>query len=75
VLLKRLARIDVVHVPVSGGAGPSIQALIAGDVHFGLLNIATGMPLLQKGQRLSVMPVSKEHFAKVLSMASAKTTV
>ena len=50
VLLKRLARIDVVHVPVSGGAGPSIQALIAGDVHFGLLNIATGMPLLQAGQ-------------------------
>lgn len=34
-----------------------------------------GMPLLQKGQRLSVMPVSKEHFAKVLSMASAKTTL
>jgi predicted RNA-binding protein with PUA-like domain len=34
-----------------------------------------GMPLLQKGQRLSVMPVSKEHFMKVLSMAGAKTTV
>lgn len=35
----------------------------------------TGMPLIQKGQRLSVMPVSKEHFVKVLAMASAKTTV
>ena len=34
-----------------------------------------GMPLIQKGQRLSVMPVSKEHFTKVLSMASAKTTL
>lgn len=34
-----------------------------------------GMPLLQKGQRLSVMPVSKEHFGKVLAMASAKTTL
>ncbi len=50
VMLKREARIDVVHVPVSGGAGPSLQALIAGDVHFGLLNIATGAPLLESGQ-------------------------
>jgi len=34
-----------------------------------------GMPLLQKGQRLSVMPVSKEHFATVLELAGARTSV
>lgn len=34
-----------------------------------------GMPLLQKGQRLSVMEVSKAHFARVLKLAKAKTTV
>ena len=33
----------------------------------------TGMPLLQKGQRLSVQPVSAEHFARVLSLARART--
>lgn len=33
----------------------------------------TGMPLLQKGQRLSVQPVSPEHFKRVLTLAKAKT--
>lgn len=33
----------------------------------------TGMPVLQKGQRLSVQPVSAEHFARVLKLAGAKT--
>jgi predicted RNA-binding protein with PUA-like domain len=32
-----------------------------------------GMPLLQKGQRLSVQPVSPAHFARVLTLAGAKT--
>lgn len=32
-----------------------------------------GMPLLQKGQRLSVQPVSPAHFARVLKLAGAKT--
>lgn len=30
-----------------------------------------GMPVLQKGQRLSVQPVSPEHFARVLKLARA----
>ncbi len=34
-----------------------------------------GMGVIQKGQRLSVQPVSKEHFVKVLSLAKAKTSV
>jgi predicted RNA-binding protein with PUA-like domain len=32
-----------------------------------------GMPLLQKGQRLSVQPVSREHFLRVLELAGAST--
>ena len=32
-----------------------------------------GMPVLQKGQRLSVQPVSEEHFVRVLKLAKAKT--
>ena len=30
-----------------------------------------GMPLLQRGQRLSVQPVSPEHFDEVLRMGNA----
>ena len=33
----------------------------------------TGMAVLAKGQRLSVQPVSPEHFARVLQLAGAKT--
>jgi len=33
----------------------------------------SGMPLLQRGQRLSVQPVSAAHFAHVLGLASART--
>ncbi len=33
-----------------------------------------GMPLLQKGQRLSVQPVPAAHFARVLKLAKAKTS-
>jgi predicted RNA-binding protein with PUA-like domain len=32
-----------------------------------------GMPLLAKGQRLSVQPVTPAHFARVLKLAGAKT--
>jgi len=32
-----------------------------------------GMPVLAKGQRLSVQPVSPQHFARVLKLAGAKT--
>ena len=35
--------------------------------------LLTGMPLLQKGQRLSVQPVSAEHLGRVLKLAGAKT--
>ncbi|MBL9037049.1 MAG: EVE domain-containing protein [Archangium sp.] len=33
-----------------------------------------GMPLLQRGQRLSVQPVDPKHFSHVLKLAKAKTT-
>ena len=32
-----------------------------------------GMPLLQRGQRLSVQPVSRAHFARILHLAGART--
>ncbi len=34
-----------------------------------------GMRVIQRGQRLSVQPVEKKHFAHVLKMAAAKTEI
>jgi tripartite-type tricarboxylate transporter receptor subunit TctC len=50
VLLARAAGIEVVHVVLSGGAGPSLQSLVTGDIHFGFINAATGTPMARAGQ-------------------------
>ncbi len=50
VMLARQAGIDVVHVVLSGGAGPSLQTLISGDIQFGYMNVATAAALLRDGK-------------------------
>jgi len=37
--------------------------------------LLAGMSVLQKGQRLSVMPVEKEHFRRVLKLAGGRTSI
>ncbi|MDO9707137.1 Bug family tripartite tricarboxylate transporter substrate binding protein [Paracraurococcus lichenis] len=59
VLLARAAGIDVVHVVLSGGAGPSLQTVIAGDVQFGFMNAATATPMVRDG-RLKALAVTGE---------------
>jgi tripartite-type tricarboxylate transporter receptor subunit TctC len=50
VMLVRRAGIDAVHIVLAAGAGPTTQTLIAGDVHFGFLNVATATPFVRSGQ-------------------------
>jgi tripartite-type tricarboxylate transporter receptor subunit TctC len=50
VLLARKAGIEIVHVVLSGGAGPSLQTLISGDIQFGFMNVATATPLVRDGK-------------------------
>lgn len=63
----RWVLVDVEHVETFKAEAP-LDALKAKP---GL----DGMPLLQRGQRLSVQPVDKNHFRQVLKMAHAKTRV
>ena len=56
---KRMAAVDIVHVPFKGSA-LSVGAMLAGDVQMMLIGTATGLPLARTGK------------ARALAMASAK---
>lgn len=58
-LFKRMAGVDIVHVPFKGSA-LSVAAMLTGDVHMMLIGTATGMPLARSGK------------ARAIAMAGAK---
>jgi tripartite-type tricarboxylate transporter receptor subunit TctC len=58
-LFKRMAGVDIVHVPFKGSA-LSVAAMLAGDVQMMLIGTATGLPLARAGK------------ARALAMAGAK---
>jgi len=58
-LFKRMAGVDIVHVPFKGSA-LSIGAMLAGDVQMMLIGTTTGLPLAKSGK------------ARALAMAGGK---
>jgi tripartite-type tricarboxylate transporter receptor subunit TctC len=48
-LLKRMAKIDIVHVPYKGG-GAAIADLVGGQIEIGLLGASTVMPQVKAGK-------------------------
>ena len=48
-LLLSMAQIDMLHVPYRGG-GPAAQALLAGEVQCGFVDVITALPFLRGGQ-------------------------
>jgi tripartite-type tricarboxylate transporter receptor subunit TctC len=58
-LFKRMAGVDIVHVPFKGSA-LSVGAMLAGDVQMMLIGTTTGLPLARSGK------------ARALAMASGK---
>jgi tripartite-type tricarboxylate transporter receptor subunit TctC len=61
-LLKRLAGIDIVHVPYKGG-GPAVQDLVGGQVLMGVLGSTPLIPHHKAGRIRIVAFTSKERFA------------
>jgi tripartite-type tricarboxylate transporter receptor subunit TctC len=61
-LLKRLAGIDIVHVPYKGG-GPAVQDLVGGQVPMGVLGSTPLIPHHKAGRIRIVAFTSKERFA------------
>jgi tripartite-type tricarboxylate transporter receptor subunit TctC len=61
-LLKKMAGIDIVHVPYKGG-GPAVQDLVAGQVPMGVLGSTPLIPHHKSGRIRIVAFTSKERFA------------
>ena len=55
--LRKLAGLDMVHVPYKGGAGPAVAALAAGETHIMFVTASSAMPLIKAG-RLKVLAVA-----------------
>ncbi|HEX6154861.1 MAG TPA: tripartite tricarboxylate transporter substrate binding protein [Burkholderiales bacterium] len=61
-LLKKMAGIDMVHVPYKGG-GPAVQDLVAGQVPMGVLGSTPLIPHHKSGRIRIIAFTSKERFA------------
>ena len=61
-LLKKLAGIDIVHVPYKGG-GPAVQDLVGGHVPMGVLGSTPLIPHHKAGRVRILAFTSKERFA------------
>lgn len=61
-LLKKMAAIDIVHVPYKGG-GPAVQDLIGGHVPMGVLGSTPLIPHHKAGKIRILAFTSKERFA------------
>jgi tripartite-type tricarboxylate transporter receptor subunit TctC len=60
-LLKKMAGIDIVHVPYKGG-GPAVQDLVAGQVPMGVLGSTPLIPHHKSGRIRIIAFTSKERF-------------
>ena len=60
-LLKKMAGIDIVHIPYKGG-GPAVQDLVAGQVPMGVLGSTPLIPHHKSGRIRIIAFTSKERF-------------
>ncbi len=63
-LFKKLAEIDAVHVPFQGG-GPTMTALLAGNIDYKFDVVSTTLPLARAG-RVKVLAVTSENRVPLL---------
>lgn len=63
-MFKRMAGIDIVHVPYKGGS-PALTAVIAGEVQMTFSNLSVALPQVQAG-RLKAIAVTSRQRASAL---------
>jgi tripartite-type tricarboxylate transporter receptor subunit TctC len=59
VLFRRLADVDIVHVPFKGGA-PAVQSVLAGDTQLSFATPPSVLPLVQAGRLRALAVTSRE---------------
>jgi tripartite-type tricarboxylate transporter receptor subunit TctC len=56
-VLRKLANLDMVHVPYKGGAGPAVGALVAGETNLMFVTASSALGHVKAG-RLKILAVS-----------------
>ena len=56
-VLRKLANLDMVHVPYKGGAGPAVGGLVAGETHLMFVTASSALGHVKAG-RLKILSVS-----------------
>jgi tripartite-type tricarboxylate transporter receptor subunit TctC len=56
-VLRKLASLDMVHVPYKGGAGPALSGLVAGETHLMFVTASSAVNHVKSG-RLKILSVS-----------------
>ncbi|MGE4336105.1 MAG: Bug family tripartite tricarboxylate transporter substrate binding protein [Pigmentiphaga sp.] len=69
--LERSNDIQMTSIPYSGGAGPGITALIAGEVHIGLLNIGSAVSQIQGGKLKAIAVSGDEPLSELPGVPTA----
>jgi tripartite-type tricarboxylate transporter receptor subunit TctC len=64
VLFRRLAGVEMVHVPYKGG-GPAVQSVLAGDTQLSFATPPSVLPLVQSGRLKALAVTSRERTALV----------
>jgi tripartite-type tricarboxylate transporter receptor subunit TctC len=59
VLFRRLAGVDIVHVPFKGGA-PAVQSVLAGDTQLSFATPPSVLPLVQSGRLRALAVTSRD---------------
>jgi tripartite-type tricarboxylate transporter receptor subunit TctC len=56
-VLRKLAGLDMVHVPYKGGAGPAIAGLVAGETHLMFVTVSSAIGHVRSG-RLKMLAIT-----------------
>ena len=71
---RKVANIDVVHIPYKGGAGPALTGMLGGETHVMFVTLASALSFVQTG-RLKALGISSmrrnEALPQVPTMAEA----
>jgi tripartite-type tricarboxylate transporter receptor subunit TctC len=64
-LLRKLANLDMLHVPYKGGAGPAVAGLMGGETHLMFATAASAMPGIKAGRLKPIAVTSAKRIDQI----------
>jgi tripartite-type tricarboxylate transporter receptor subunit TctC len=64
-LLRKLEKLDMVHVPYKGGAGPATAGLMGGETHLMFATAASAMPGIKAGRLKPIAVTSAKRIEQI----------